>query len=187
MAAVRGCTYVRLTNRPLRLVIAISGFLWLLNPCHTHSGASDEQIVVNQGRYGPYYHLSLKLKAEIIDFAQSDRVSRSGGQFELKLRREKFPVPAPNCRGSIILRMPWTSPRARGAKEKIAAKEELLKRIWALETHPNEVLPVVIELNPYVEVVSRTPLKLQLTQCNVFFRDAYGAYVDAIGPVKKPR
>lgn len=98
-----------------------------------------------------------------------------------------FPVPAPNCRGSIILRMPWTSPLAVEAKKKIAAKEELLKQILALEKHPNEVLPVVLELNPYVKVVGRSPLKVQLTQCNVFFRDAHGAYVDDTGSVKLPR
>jgi hypothetical protein len=171
----------------LRLVVAILFFLWPLNLSLSHSGASDEQIVVNPGRYGSYYHLSLALKADVIEFAQSDRVARSGGQFELRLRREKFPVPAPNCRGPIILRMPWTSLQSVEAKKKIAAKEDLLKRIWALEKHPTEVLPVVIELNPYVEVVSNTPLKVQLTQCNVFFRDAYGAYVDDTGPVKVPR
>jgi len=187
MASVRECPYVRLINKRLRLVVAILFLLWLLNPSLTHSGASDGQIIVNQGRYGSYYHLSLALKADAIDFAQSDRVARSGGQFELRLRRQKFPVPAPKCRGPIILRMPWTSPQAREAKEKITVKEGLLKRIWALEKHPNETLSVVIELNPYVEVVSHTPLKVQLTQCNVFFRDAYGAYVDETGPVNVSR
>jgi hypothetical protein len=60
--------------------------------------------------------------------------------------------------------MPWTAPDTPGAKEKIAAKEALLIG--------------VVELNPYVEVVGRDPLQLQLTQCNVFFRHALGAYVD---------
>jgi len=80
--------------------------------------------------------------------------------------------------------MPWTSPQSVEAQKKIAAKEDLLKHIWALEMHPNEGLPVVLELNPYVEVVSRTPLKVRLTQCNIFFRDADGAYVDKTGPIK---
>ena len=186
MASVRECPYVRLINKRLRLVVAIP-FLWLLSSSEIHGGAPDAQIVVNEGRYGPFYHLRLELRADAIDFKQSDRAARSGGQFELRLRQEKFPVPAPNCRGSIILRMPWTSPQSVEAKKKIAAKEDLLKRIWTLEKHPNEALPVVIELNPYVEVVSHTPLKVQLTQCNVFFRDAYGAYVDETGPVKVPR
>jgi len=187
MASVRECSHIRLINKRLRLVLAVPVFLWLLTSFLTRGGAADEFIVINQGRYGPYYHLRLSLTADIIEFAQSDRVARSGGQFELKLRREKFPVPAPNCRGPIILRMPWTSPHSVEATKKIAGKEDLLKRIWALEKLPTEALSVVIELNPYVEVVSHTPLKVQLTQCNVFFRDAYGAYVDDTGPVKVPR
>ena len=185
MAAIRQCRDVRLIKR-LPQALGIAGSLWLLGASLTLGGGSDEAIVVNQGRYGPYYHLRLELKAKAIDFIHSDRTARSGGQFEIKLRREAFPVPAPRCRSSIILRMSWTSPHAREAEEKIAAKEKLLKRIWALEKHPYEALPVVVELNPYVEVVSRMPLKLQLTQCNVFFRDAYGAYIDNTGPVKFP-
>ncbi len=186
MAAIRQRPNVRVISKRWRLVAAMP-FLWLLSSSDIHGWAPDGQIVVNEGRYSPYYHLRLELNAETIDFAESDRTARSGGQFEIRLRREKFPVPAPRCRGSIILRMPWTSPLATEAKEKIATKEELLKRILALENNPNEVLPVVIELNPYVKLVSRRPLKVQLTQCNVFFRDAHGAYVDATGPVKVPR
>ena len=155
-----------------------------LFPCVVQSAGSEQQIVVNKGPFGPYYHLRFDLRADAIDFAQSDRTARSGGQFEIKLRREKFPVPAPRCRGDIILRMPWTSPLVSDAKEKIAVKQELLKWILELENRPDGVVPVVIELNPYVKVVTRAPLKLQLTQCNVFFRDAYGAYVDSTEPVK---
>ena len=187
MATIRQCQHVRLINKRLRLIVAIPFLLWLLNASLTHSGASDEQIVINQGRYGPYFHLRLELKADAIDFTHSDRVASSGGQFELRLHREKFPVPAPNCRGPIILRMPWTSPQSVEAKQKIAVKEDLLKRIWALEKHPDEVLPVVIELNPYVEVASNKPFKLRLTQCNVFFRDADGAYIDDTGPIRAPQ
>jgi hypothetical protein len=186
MAAIHQRPHVRLIDKRWGLVVAIP-FLWLLSSSEIHGGAPDAQIVVNEGRYGPFYHLRLELRADVIDFKQSDRAARSGGQFELRLRQEKFPVPAPNCRGSIILRMPWTSPQSVEAKKKIAAKEELLKRILALENNPNEVLPVVIELNPYVKVVGRRPLKVQLTQCNVFFRDAYGAYVDVTRSVKVPR
>jgi hypothetical protein len=163
--------------------IAALCFFWLF-PCVAHSAGSEEQIVVNKGPFVPYYHLRFDLRSDAIDFAQSDRTARSGGQFEIRLRRETFPVPAPRCRGAIILRMPWTPPLATDAKEKIAAKQDLLKRVLELEKQPNETLPVVIELNPYVRAISREPLKLQLTQCNVFFRDAHGAYIDNTDPVK---
>jgi hypothetical protein len=169
-----------------RLAIVLPFFLWFLHAGILDSGTSDGRIVINQGRYDSYYHLRLALKADSIDFAQSDRFSRSGGQFELKLRRQNFPVPAPNCRGAIILRMPWTPPDAVEAEKKIAVKENLLKHILALQEHSQAILPIVIELNPYVEIVSRKPLKLQLTQCNVFFRDAHGEYVDHTGPLRVP-
>ena len=144
--------------------------------------AGEPSIVVQPGRYGPYYHLALGLTAADVDFARSDRRARAGGLFELRLHRERFPVPAPHCRGPLILRMPWTPPDAPAAAAKIAAKEHLLSRIRALADAPADVVTVVVELNPYVEVVSRAPLRLQLTQCNVFFRQAAGGYVDHTGP-----
>ena len=149
---------------------------WLGTPAPAAPG--EPSIAVHPGRYGPYYHLALGLTAADIDFTRSDRRARSGGLFELRLHRQRFPVPAPHCRGALILRMPWTPPDAPDAAAKIAAKEQLLARIMALAETPGDVVTVVLELNPYVEVVSRAPLRLQLTQCNVFFRQAAGGYVD---------
>ena len=147
------------------------------------SAQKEAQIVANPGRYGPYYHLRLELTARAVDFSASDNTIRSGGQFEIRLRPEYFPVPAPKCRTSIILRMPWTPPATVEAKEKVEAKAVLLKRILALENDSHAAVPVVIELNPYVEVINHKPLRLRLNQCNVFFRQAFGAYVDHTGPV----
>jgi len=140
-------------------------------------------IVINAGRYGPYYHMRFVLTAAAIDFAASDRRASSGGQFTLRLYPEQFPIPAPHCRGALIIRMPWTAPNEPAAAEKIAAKRQLLARIVALAQTPHASVPVVVELNPYVEVTSRAPLRLQLTECNVFFRHALGGYVDHTGPL----
>jgi hypothetical protein len=149
------------------------------------SAGAVSAIVVNPGRYGPYYHMRFVLTAAAIDFTASDRRARSGGQFELRLRPEHFPVPAPHCRSSLILRMPWTAPNVPEATKKIVAKQALLERILTLEQNPQAVVPVVLELNPYVEIVSSTPLQLRLTQCNVFFRQAVGGYVDDTGPLQR--
>jgi hypothetical protein len=145
--------------------------------------AAGPSLVVQASRYGPYYHMRFGLTAAAIDFAASDRRARPGGQFELRLRPEQFPIPAPHCRDALILRMPWTGPDVPDAAAKIAAKQALLARIVALAQVPNDIVPVVLELNPYVEVISRAPLRLQLTQCNVFFRQAFGGYVDRTGPL----
>lgn len=139
--------------------------------------------MVNAGKYAPYYHLHLTLKAAAIDFVATDRAVSSGGQFNIRLRPEYFPVSAPACRGALILRMPWTDPSVPDAKRKILAKQNLLKHILALQGRRDETLSVVVELNPYVEVVNREPLKVRLTRCNVFFRQAFGAYVDHTRPL----
>jgi hypothetical protein len=162
---------------------AATGLLALLHFALPVTGSVETEIVVNPGKYGPYYHMRFELRAEGIDFRRSDDAVRSGGQFEIRLRPEHFPVAAPNCRGLLILRMPWTAPQTSGAAEKIAAKEKLLARISALEHAPEAAVPVTVELNPYVEIVSRKPLKARLTQCNVFFRHASGAYIDHAGPL----
>ncbi len=163
-------------------VAAVIG-CWFLSLSLCASPRTEGQIVVNPGRYGPYYHLRIELTAKAVDFASSDNAIRSGGQFEIRLRPEYFPVPAPKCRTSLILRMPWTAPETAEAKEKIETKKALLKRILALHKDSHATVPVVIELNPYVEVINRKPLRLRLTQCNVFFRQAFGAYVDHTEPV----
>jgi hypothetical protein len=163
-------------------VVAVIGF-WVLSLAVCASAQTNGQVVVNPGRYGPYYHLRIELTAKAVDFALSDKAIRSGGQFEIRLRPEYFPVPAPRCKTSLILRMPWTAPETAGAEEKVAAKRALLQRILALEKDSHASVPVVIELNPYVEVTNHKPLRLRLNHCNVFFRQAFGAYVDHTEPV----
>jgi hypothetical protein len=149
------------------------------------AGAETPAIVVNPGRYGPSYHLRLALTAAAIDFSSRDKAISSGGQFTVRLRPDHFPVAAPHCRGPIILRMPWTSPVTPDAASKIAEKRSLFERILMLEKNPQAEVPVVLELNPYVEVASRTPLRLELKYCNVFFRHASGAYVDHTNPLQR--
>jgi len=135
-------------------------------------------IVVNSGRYAPYYHMRFDMTAAAIDFSRADRSVGPGGQFTIRVRAARFPVPAPSCRGDLVLRMPWTAPGVPEAERKVAAKAALLDRLLALEHTPEGRVPVVLELNPYVRVMSQSPLTLQLTQCNVFFRQVAGGYVD---------
>jgi hypothetical protein len=78
--------------------------------------------------------------------------------------------------------MPWTPSTIAGAQEKIAKKQAVLKRILALQGDAASSLWIVIELNPYVKVVWQKPLTLQLTQCNIFFRDYDGEYIDDTNP-----
>jgi hypothetical protein len=107
------------------------------------------------------------------------------GLFEVYIRASDFPVPAPNCYGGwIILRMPATGCDASEIDTKVAAKKELWDRLQKMHTSKSGSVEVVIELNPYVRVVDAATPKLELEYCNVFFRQAYGAYVPYAGPLR---
>ena len=119
-------------------------------------------IVANPGRYGSYYHRCLALGARMIDFEASDRVASSGGQFEVRLHRETFPIAAPACQGSIILRMPWTAPGKDDYAAKVEDKRRLLARIRELERSDKALLPVVVELVSGTKLPVATPSFKQL-------------------------
>jgi hypothetical protein len=166
--------------------VTILAFVMLMmsaQPAKQATAVQVPSIVTNPGRYGPYYHLRLVLTGESVIFAESDRQVRDGGQFEIRLRRNLFPVQAPACKGALILRMPWTSTATPDRAQKTQAKEALLNRIRRLESTRGETVPVVLELNPYVRVISRSPLRVELTGCNLFFRHASGGYVDRLEPI----
>lgn len=186
MATIRQRQHLRLSGWVIGAGLTVGLSVGILSG--GPAAASDRirpTIVRHAGPSGPYYHMRFSLTAAAIDFAASDRQTKSGGQFELRLRPAHFPVPASDCRSTLILRMPWTDPTALDAKLHIAAKEALLVRISALAQAPQAVVAVVLELNPYVEVIRHKPLRLRLTQCNVFFRHAFGGYVDHTGPLQR--
>jgi len=110
---------------------------------------------------------------------------REGGQFDLFIKREWFPVQVPEscCNAYLILTMPYTNPRLEGGPEKIAAKRKLFDRIEQLSKSAKGGLKVVIDLTPYAEVTSREPLKLRLKDIQIYFRHYRGAYVPHVKAV----
>jgi hypothetical protein len=141
------------------------------------------------GKYNDFYHVKYTLKKATICRELSDKrrltsTFLDGGQFEVLIPKEQFPVSAPNCKKHIILRMPWTNPALLNAPLFIEQKRHLFGQIEALKKGDVDEIDVVIELNPYVRVKNQAPLELELERCNVFFRHAHGQYVDYVGPLK---
>lgn len=107
---------------------------------------------------------------------------RQDGLFEVFIRARDFPVPAPNCNSDwIILRMPATYNDAAEPEKKIKEKKDLWNRLQKMYTEKTGSLEVIIELNPYIHVIDPAVPKLELEYCNVFFRQAHGAYVPYTG------
>lgn len=142
--------------------------------------AVPSSVIVSKIKNKNYYHLSYKLSAENILSIESltkDQFLINGGQFELVISKDLFPIASPNCAKNIILRMPWTNDNYKNSDTFISEKYELYNELKNASKTKDEI-NVYIELNPYVEVSND---KFVLTQCNVFFRHADGRYIPKIG------
>ncbi len=146
-------------------------------------------IVISKGKYSDYYHINYTLIPDntrlSLDDTRPNAFENESGQFEVYLDKNLFPIAAPMCRNTIILRMPGTNPFGNQVQQSISEKKALFERIQSMvNTHSGSV-EVVIELNPYVKKIRNKPLTLELTQCNVFFRQAQNQYVNYPGKLKK--
>ncbi len=159
---------------------------------------SAAEIHVSPGKYNDYYHLRFTLTPEncSLSVSPTERQHRyannntyelsEGGQFEVFIRKQAFPIPAPHTDSDyLILRMPYTNPNLPEANRHIATKRALFNQIQAMKSKGQGSVEVTIELNPYVTVLKHEPLTLELSGRNVFFRQALGQYIDYVGPLKQ--
>jgi len=155
------------------------------------SRASAPEIHVNTSGDQTYHHLQLDVRAGdlVTSGPLMDRemayAFTSGGQFEIYLQPAAIGVPSPDCTGGIIVRMPWTNPELPDAEPTVKTKRALFDALVEVREGRRDAQPVVLELEPYVEVAHDDPRDVSLTQCNVFFRYAHAsyAYVDHVGPL----
>lgn len=144
----------------LRSFLIVAGLMVLATDGHT------QEITVNPGKYFDYYHMEYQLTAG--EYTVNTQYGfNPGGQFEIFVPKALFPIPAPNCRKHIIIRMPYSQSEDK--------KRALYESLLASETRS-----VILELNPYVTVVNPEPLQLELQYCNVFFRHRAGDYYDKL-------
>ena len=172
-----------------RALRSVSWIILVLITCACNATSSETAISISKGKHGDYYHIPLLLRHNAFIFSKDESgtpyieytkqaLIDNGGQFELLIPVETFPISAPGCRKHLKLRMPWTNPDLSHAASAIDEKAILFDRLKQLKNGETGPVKVIIELNPYVKMLSRSPLVLELTQCNVFFRHARGRYID---------
>ncbi|WP_411992546.1 hypothetical protein [Agarivorans sp. DSG3-1] len=147
------------------------------------SCASSEDVVTSTANGKSYYHMMLSLNdhsiSSIKEFS-AEQFVMNGGQFEVRVQQNSFPIKAPNCKGDLILRMPWTNSDLSVAEVFIDEKYNVYKAIVGASKSEGSNVDVYIELNPYVQM---TGDDFELTECNVFFRHANGQYIPKTGPL----
>ena len=192
--AVVWCHTVNLRNVFKNMALSVVAVAILLTD-YAFSSEPAPHIHIASGKYRTYYHIKFNLtksnsriknRPNRLDHAEElEKVAKNGGQFEITIDKDSFPIGAPGCKGNIILRMPWTNPNLPFAEEKIKGKVDLYGKIIELyEKNDVTEVEVTIELNPYVNERSTSPLELELSGCNVFFRHANGGYINYVGDLR---
>lgn len=125
-----------------------------------------QEIKVNSGIYSDYYHIKYEITSGKYS-VNTEYGFNKGGQFEVFVPKEYFPITAPMCKKNIIIRMPYS----KSEKRKRALYNALLL---------SKTMTVILELNPYVKVLQKEPLQVELENCNVFFRHKAGDYFDQL-------
>ncbi|WP_157269368.1 hypothetical protein [Azohydromonas aeria] len=89
------------------------------------------------------------------------------GQFEIQVRRQDFPVPAPHCRRHVILRVPAVAPDAPGREQQLEQRWTLYRQALAVQAGREAALQVPLDLSLYTE---RSDGKVALRYCNAYAR-----------------
>lgn len=172
-------------------------FLTLICTCVAWGNLpATQRVVVNTTAGKTWYHLKLNLTKgdfrlsypdEYFDPRWPDSTSgecyfnEGSGYFQIFIRKSIFPVPAPNCQSE------WLKVTMDGRSNNeadVTTKRVLWEQLNEVSTEKRESVDVVLELNPYVSVESENPLVLRMEYCNLYFRTAWGAYIDNTLPLR---
>ena len=159
--------------------------------------AKIDKIYTVHGKYGDYYNMFFTLTPENCELsvpvsertppyqrASNKYTFTDSGQFEVFVRAKYFPVVQFGKKSKfLILRMPATIPYINSY---IQEKRNLFERIKKMKNEKRGSVKVVIELNPYIAVIKKKPLIIKLDGKNIFFRQAYGQYINYTGALKTP-
>lgn len=139
------------------------------------------EISVVEEVTGKYYHFKFTLTPENSELPPQD-FSEHSGDFYVFIDKAAFPVRAPERCSRIVLRMPLTFNAAyKTALEGIASKRNIYEQIKKMQETGAGSVAAIVGLNPNFIVKSENPLRVELTGCDVFFRDDNGKYIDYLG------
>lgn len=88
------------------------------------------------------------------------------GQFEVRIPKKRFPVPAPNCRKNVILRMPGVAPNVRGRDKQLQHRWQQFQSLHELWNGRLDNMELRIASGPYMRADKRGGLVLQY--CNAY-------------------
>ena len=115
-------------------------------------------------------HIALVEPARAVDKGKFEQ--DMWGQFEVRIPKASFPIPAPNCKKNVLLRAPGIDPDKANAKEKFEARWQLFQAIHDVADGKRASIEVPIEIKhspgfaPYMMLDAQG--KPTLEWCNAF-------------------
>jgi len=110
------------------------------------------------------------------DISREKFESGMWGLFEVRIPKKLFPIPAPNCRKNVMLRIFGVDPDERDSKQKLEFRWQLFQSLYAVMEGKIDSIEVPLESGPYLKFDKQgNPI---LEWCN--------AYIDANSMSKRP-
>jgi hypothetical protein len=88
------------------------------------------------------------------------------GQFEVRIPKKRFPIPAPNCRKNVILRMPGVPEKAQERDKQLEYRWRQFQSLHALSAGKVDHIEVRIASHPYMNTDKRG--RSTLRYCNAY-------------------
>jgi hypothetical protein len=88
------------------------------------------------------------------------------GQFEVRIPKKRFPVPAPNCRKNVILRMPAVPEKAEERDKQLEYRWRQFQSLHELSAGKVDHLEVRIASRPYMKTDQHG--RSTLKYCNAY-------------------
>ena len=91
-----------------------------------------------------------------------------GGQFQVLIPKEHFPVPAPNCKKNVIFRMPWVSHEDPLRSAKLDARWDIFQSLYAVKEGKKVSILMYVASGPYMKMKKDGTRVLEY--CNAFIK-----------------
>ncbi len=142
-------------------VLLMSACVYVVTPAHVHAQGAAPNITVTL------------TATDIVSIGIPKSIERSafdfdGGQFQVLIPKERFPIPAPNCRKNVIFRMPGVPHEDPLRSAKLDARWDLFQSLYAVKEGKKESIPVYVASGPYMK--TKKDGTRELEYCNAFIK-----------------
>jgi len=95
-----------------------------------------------------------------------ERFDKDLGQFEVRIPKERFPIPAPNCRSEVILRMPGVVSPSTDKQAELQRRWILFRALVRVQSREQKSERLPLASGPYMTGTSSG--KRTLEYCNAY-------------------